>query len=140
VAAQSEPAAPAAPAVTPLPAPQAFAPVDPNSPIDLARALRTVDGDRKLLAKVAGMLAKKLPRLLESLRTAEAAGDLSALHANAHSLLGASQNLGATALAESARALEAAAVAARWPEARALVQQVGREVERAVPALAKLAA
>jgi CheY-like chemotaxis protein len=121
------------------PAPQAGLADDGPSPIDLARALRTVGGDRKLLAKVAGMLAKKLPRLLEGLRAAEAAGDLSGLHANAHSLRGASQNLGAIALAEAARALEEAAVASRWPEARALVQQVGHEVEQALPALARLA-
>jgi hypothetical protein len=30
-------------------------------------------------------------------------------------------------------------VASRWPEARALVQQVGHEVEQALPALARLA-
>jgi signal transduction histidine kinase/CheY-like chemotaxis protein len=123
----------------PSPRAASGAPGPAAEPLDLVRALRTVDGDQALLAKVAALLARKLPRLLESIRAAEQSGDLHALHANAHSMVGASQNLGAQALADVARALESAAVAGRKTEARTLLGRVAQEVDRAVPALQRLA-
>ncbi|MBS2024005.1 MAG: response regulator, partial [Deltaproteobacteria bacterium] len=107
-------------------------------PIDHERALQTVDGDRKLLSKVAGMFAKKLPRLLDSLRKAEETRDCAGLHANAHALVGAARNLGATSLAEAAGELETAAISCRWTEAEPMLVRVAEEVGRAIPELLQM--
>jgi CheY-like chemotaxis protein len=111
---------------------------DDSSPLDLARALRTVDGDERLLAKVAGMFARKLPRLLEGLRKALGGNEQALLHSGAHSIVGAAQNLGAQRLAEAARALEQESIGSNQQEIPRLLGRVVAEVDRLLPVLERL--
>jgi HPt (histidine-containing phosphotransfer) domain-containing protein len=101
------------------PAPAEAAPVsraklDPR-PLDQIRAFQR-PGAPSVVGKVIGMYLKTAPELLTKLRTATVEKDSKAVQQAAHSLKSSSANLGAMAMAEMCRALEAAARAGGCPE------------------------
>jgi CheY-like chemotaxis protein len=136
---QAQELVPPRPRVKTTPSLRALESRDDSSPLDLARAMRTVDGDERLLAKVAGMFARKLPRLLDGLQKAHEGNEPAQLHAGAHSIVGAAQNLGALRLAQAAQALEQQSLAANQQEIPVLLGKVSQEVERLLPVLERLA-
>jgi signal transduction histidine kinase/CheY-like chemotaxis protein/HPt (histidine-containing phosphotransfer) domain-containing protein len=108
-----------APAV-PVPAeaaPVSRAKLDPR-PLDQIRQFQR-PGAPSVLGKIIGMYLKTGPELLARLRTATAEKNSKAVHQAAHSLKSSSANLGATAMAEMCRALEADARAGKCPESGA---------------------
>jgi HPt (histidine-containing phosphotransfer) domain-containing protein len=76
------------------------------APVDLARALVLVDGDRSLLVALADVLVGELPTHLETLRAAFRHDDAQQAERAAHSLKGALLSLGATPAADLAHELQ----------------------------------
>ena len=71
------------------------------APLDLAKALTWVDGDKELLAELVAVFLEDLPERTEALRAAVETEDAQGTERAAHSLKGAVASLGG----ETARAL-----------------------------------
>jgi two-component system sensor histidine kinase/response regulator len=102
----------------------------PAGPIDPAAALRSVAGDRQLLAELGLLFLEDCPARLAALREAVATHDPARLAAAAHALKGAAGNLGAEPLRELAWRLERLARDDHVSEAAVLVDGLARELER----------
>jgi len=103
-------------------------PADP--PLDLAKALRWVDGDRELLIELVGVLIEDHPRRMDALHSAIQAGDGAAARSAAHSLKGAVAALGADAARERAQHLEDLCAAGRLADIDIPLAQLERETDR----------
>lgn len=75
-------------------------------PFDREEALARVGGDPQLLAEIAALFLKDLPRGLGDLRQAVAASDTAAIERHAHALKGAVSNFGAHEATAAAQELE----------------------------------
>jgi HPt (histidine-containing phosphotransfer) domain-containing protein len=82
--------------------------VTDSSPVDIAAALRNVDGDKDLLAELAHAFCEDTPVRVRALGEAVGAGDGTAVARQAHALRGSLTILGARRAAELAQALETA--------------------------------
>lgn len=80
----------------------------PGATFDRERALAGVDGDRELLAELAGLFREDCPRLLAALRAGGAAGDAEGVARAAHAIRGSVGIFGALRAATMAAALEEA--------------------------------
>ena len=89
----------------------------------------------EVLAQVVDNYIEQAPQLLQAMRTAVAKGDTVALHQAAHGLRSASANLGATALSQLCKKLEAMGKAGITAEALADVLQVEEAYETVKAAL-----
>ena len=112
-----------------------------SSPHSLDRkvlqSIRKMAGARagEVLAQVVDNYIEQAPQLLQAMRTAVAKGDTVALHQAAHGLRSASANLGATALSQLCKKLEAMGKAGITAEALADVLQVEEAYETVKAAL-----
>ncbi|HEX4131960.1 MAG TPA: response regulator [Pirellulales bacterium] len=79
-----------------------------ESGFDEEAALARVDGDRELLNELVEIFVREYPRWLAEVREAIDARDFDRLHREAHTLKGASGNLGLTSASDAARWLEQA--------------------------------
>jgi CheY-like chemotaxis protein len=137
---------PSAAAVNPVHSP-AGAPQAPSTaasasagPLD-ARALETIrqmqqPGAPDLLEKIITLYLESSPQLMSALNGAIAANDAAAISRAAHALRSGSANVGAMALAEVCRALEAAGRSGDLTATADLGQQLAHEYARATAALA----
>jgi two-component system, sensor histidine kinase and response regulator len=75
-------------------------------PLDRSEALARVGGDAQLLAEIAALFLKDLPRGLGELRKAVAARDAAGIERHAHSLKGSVSNFGAQEARDAAQDLE----------------------------------
>lgn len=96
----------------------AAAAAPPSDVSDRARALDRLGGDEELLAMGLASFREHAPRTLQAARAALAAGQAADLHRHLHSLAGSSSMLGADALAQQARGLEALARDGKADEVR----------------------
>ncbi|MFO1408780.1 MAG: response regulator [Steroidobacteraceae bacterium] len=115
-----------------------------DAPLD-ERALAQIralqkPGGPDLLGRVVGLYLESSRQLTERLCAALAAGDAAGLREAAHALKSSSANVGATALAELARRLEALGRSAELEPAAPLCAQLLREYRRVVEALRGLGA
>ena len=92
-------------------------------------------GSPDLMARVVGIYNSSSRDLADALRTAAALGDASAMMHAAHQLKSSSGHVGAVALAEICRELEAAAHEGRLSEACALVERALEEHQLVLRAL-----
>jgi two-component system sensor histidine kinase/response regulator len=99
-------------------------------PMDLAAALRAVDGDRELLQELMEVFLAESPSQLATLRMALHHGDPRRLEGIAHSLKGALGAVGAMRAQELAQRLEAPGRADQLDGAPSLVQQLDTELAR----------
>jgi signal transduction histidine kinase/CheY-like chemotaxis protein len=136
------PEAAARPVQTPATVQQApFAAADaPAGPLD-AGALETIrrmqqPGAPDLLEKIITLYLESSPQLMAALRSAIAASDAAAISRAAHALRSGSANVGAMALAEVCRSLEAAGRSGNLTATAVLGQQLIHEYARATAALA----
>ena len=81
-------------------------PVSQEQPLDLAAALDRVEGDRELLEELAVLFEEESVKNLSEIREAIGTGDAALLERLAHTLKGASANIGAKRVAQAAFALE----------------------------------
>ncbi len=75
-------------------------------PVDLPALLRRCLGDRKMCCELLTMVDRRLPDLLDAVRTSLDACDATALATTAHALKGVAANISASSLTELARHLE----------------------------------
>jgi len=111
-------------------------PLDPGV-IERLRQL-TPPGEPDVLAGVLGMFLDEVPRRIERLRIALAAGDIVEVGRSAHSLKGSAGNIGAKGLHDICSRLDAQARAGDLTGAGTLVDEIGAEfgkVESAIHSL-----
>ena len=100
------------------------------APVDLARALHWVGGDRRLLRELVGVFVEEAPGRLAELRRGAAARDAATVERVAHSLKGSAGLLGAASLQAASAELEERALAKRVDGVADLVARVEGELER----------
>jgi two-component system, sensor histidine kinase and response regulator len=113
------------------PSSAAVAPV--SSAFDLAAALERVEGDRELLEELVRLFADECPKNMAEIRRALDARDARLLDRLAHTVKGASVNLGARRVSEAAFALEKQARSGALDHAGELVENLQREIHRLLP-------
>lgn len=86
-------------------------------------------GDAELAAELVGVFLEDLPRQLEALRSSLTAGDLAAAERQAHSVKGASANVGGEALRAAAFAIEKAGKAGDLEAMNALLPALQKAFE-----------
>lgn len=79
--------------------------------VDLTRIQETSDGDLEFESELIDMYFQDAEELLTAIREAAAEGDMNALKTAAHTLKGASANIGAVGIQQDSLALETAAAA-----------------------------
>jgi CheY-like chemotaxis protein len=109
-----------------------------DSPIDLACALATVDGDHAILGEVVELFLQNYPAWLAELRMAIGAGDARRTAQVAHSLKGAVRIFGEGPAYQLAYELEALARGGSVTGAPAALQSLTQELERLRAATAAL--
>jgi two-component system, sensor histidine kinase and response regulator len=123
-----EPAAPD----TAVPAPAAAAAPTAAAPVDWHAFMKSMDGDELLARELVGLFIESGDETLAAIVNALGANDYAAVSEQAHSLKGASANLRATAAAEAAAKLEAAAKAGDVPNVTTLTTALQGEVSRTI--------
>ncbi len=113
--------------------------VPDHAVFDLDEALGRVDGDRELLAEIAGLFLADATPMLDAVRTALAAGDPERMGRAAHRLKGSVLTFGAARASGAAQAIEELGRSGRLDGAADLVRTLETEVRRLVTALAPLA-
>jgi len=94
--------------------------------------------DKALMAELADLFLKTCPATLELARTALERGEACALERAAHALKGSVSHFSAPAAYQSAATLERLARLGKLPEAAAAFEDLQKEIERLMPALASL--
>jgi HPt (histidine-containing phosphotransfer) domain-containing protein len=105
----------------------------PAGPVGLARLMEAAGGDKGVAAELASLFLETTEELVRRMSAALAAGDLQALRAAAHTLKGASANVGADALSAAAARVEslAAAPGSHPSECAAAVEAALQEADAA---------
>ncbi|HUP95870.1 MAG TPA: response regulator, partial [Burkholderiales bacterium] len=107
--------------------------------LDNIRALQS-PGAPRLLDRIISLYLAEAPQLLQAMRNAIGAADAKALEQAAHQLKSSSANLGALALAELCKAVEADARAKRLADAQRPMSAIDDEYAQVRAALAALVA
>jgi PAS domain S-box-containing protein len=109
-----------------------------SSALDVATALERVEGDRDLLEELARLFAAEYQINILEIRQAFDARDFHRLEMVAHTVKGASANLGASGVMEAARALEDLAHGGNLDKAPRLIELLDMEFARLLPELGSL--
>ena len=117
--------------------PQAGAEAAPEAPpaaapVDWTAFLKSMDGDETLARELVDLFIESGDETLAAILSALGANDYAAVSEQAHSLKGASANLRATATAQAAARLEAAAKARDIPQIDTLTTALQTEVTRTI--------
>ncbi|HUJ32367.1 MAG TPA: response regulator [Candidatus Acidoferrum sp.] len=112
------------------PSHESQAKANPTDVMDVAAALERLDGDRELLEEVAHLFAEEWPKSVAEIESALAAGDLPLLQRLAHSLKGASANVGAKRVSSAALELETLSRAGKLEKLQVQWEIVKREASR----------
>jgi two-component system sensor histidine kinase/response regulator len=105
---------------------------------DPAAVLKRVDGDRELLAEIAGLFFEDTPRLLSEVRNAITCADGEALERSAHTLKGSVGNFGARSAFDAAFNLEQMGRNGDFARADQVFGQLEHQISLLVPALENL--
>lgn len=97
--------------------------------IDLKEALEAMEGDRELLQDCLFLLQEDMPGRIEEIRAALASGDMVRVSRGAHTIKGSVAVVGATALKNTAIALENASHSGRVHDAQAVFADLCRQYE-----------
>jgi len=109
-----------------------------RSPFDRSAAMERVDGDRGLLAEIAGIFLTDVSAMLESVRAAQAAGDANALTRAAHRIKGSVLTFAAGPSSDAALALEQLGRTGTVAGGEPLVRTLELELDRLAAALKPL--
>ena len=109
-----------------------------RSPFDRAAALERVDGDRGLLAEIAGIFLTDISAMLHSVKAAQAAGDANALARAAHRIKGSVLTFAAGPSSDAALALEQLGRTGTIARGEPLVRTLELELDRLSAALKPL--
>lgn len=109
---------------------------EPEAPVDFEHLMTMTDGDREFAVELIEMYRIDTRQRLETLREATASGDWSRVEREAHTIKGASSNMGTGRVRVLAYELEKLGRGAATPEgAQALLAELAREYELAESAL-----
>ncbi len=86
--------------------------------IDRGKALRWLEGDERMFAKLRAIFMKNIPSQVESLRASLDAGDSDAAERVAHTIMGSSAMLGASGMSDAAGKVERNAIEGDMDSAR----------------------
>ncbi len=103
-----------------------------TAPVDWSAFLKSMDGDESLARELVDLFIESGDETLAAILNALGANDLVAVGEQAHSLKGASANLRATATAQAAARLEAAAKARDLPQIDTATNELRTEVNRTI--------
>jgi HPt (histidine-containing phosphotransfer) domain-containing protein len=103
--------------------------------LDISAALERVEGDRQLLEELAALFAEESVKNIQGIREAFRAGDAFLLERLAHTIKGASSNIGAMSLSRAALALEEQARSRDLSKAFERIAALEAEAERLRPEL-----
>jgi CheY-like chemotaxis protein len=103
--------------------------------LDISAALERVEGDRQLLEELAALFAEESVKNIQGIREAFRAGDAFLLERLAHTIKGASSNIGAMSLSRAALALEEQARSRDLSKASERIAALEAEAERLRPEL-----
>lgn len=92
--------------------------------------IEQLDGDEEIAREVALAFVESSRELLQQLNDAIPAGRADSVRLNAHSIKGAAANIGATALAETAAAIEAAGRDARLEAIEQAMPHLHQRIDR----------
>ena len=106
--------------------------------LDTAALLGRVEGDRDLLEELVQLFTQECPANMVAIRQAQDERDAHLLERLAHTLKGASANLGAQRVFASASELEAHALAEDWNHAGESIETLQTELSRLLPELDSL--
>jgi PAS domain S-box-containing protein len=106
--------------------------------LDTAALLERVEGDRDLLEELVQLFTQECPANMAAIRQAQDDRDVPLLERLAHTLKGASANLGAQRVFASASELEAHARAEDWDHTGVAIENLQRELSRLLPELDSL--
>ncbi len=109
-----------------------------RSPFDRTAALERVDGDRGLLAEIAGIFLTDISAMLQSVKAAHAAGDPNALARAAHRIKGSVLTFAAGPSSDAALALEQLGRTGTIAGGEPLVRTLELELDRLSAALKPL--
>ena len=102
------------------------------APVDWSAFLKSMDGDESLARELVDLFIESGDETLAAILNALGAHDYAAVSEQAHSLKGASANLRATATAQAAARLEAAAKSGDRPQINTLATELKSEVSRTI--------
>jgi CheY-like chemotaxis protein len=102
------------------------------APVDWNAFMKSMDGDEMLARELVDLFIESGDETLAAIVNALGANDYAAVSEQAHSLKGASANLRATATADAAAKLEAAAKAGDIPNVSSLTTVLKSEVSRTI--------
>jgi HPt (histidine-containing phosphotransfer) domain-containing protein len=112
--------------------------MDTQSPLfNRPSALERLEGDEELLREIIGIFLEDAPRLFLALKQARTERDQKTSERQAHSLKGASANVGATALQEISLTAENSAREGRWEELESLLPEMEQRLHASLDALRK---
>jgi len=98
--------------------------------IDKAGALTRMDGDEELYTECLAIFLDNIPEQLEKLKTAIETGDMLLVQRQAHSIKGASANIGAGPMQDAALALEQVAKEKKQDKVRSLCEKIDLAFKR----------
>jgi HPt (histidine-containing phosphotransfer) domain-containing protein len=104
----------------------------PSAPVDWTAFLKSMDGDESLARELVDLFIESGDESLAAILDALGMHDYAAVGEQAHSLKGASANLRATATAQAAARLEAAAKAGDVPQIDTAASALKSEVTRTI--------
>ncbi|HEX4075371.1 MAG TPA: Hpt domain-containing protein, partial [Candidatus Acidoferrales bacterium] len=133
----SEPPAQPVPVAVAVPIAAAVPTNEPAPPVfDLNGALDRVEGDRELLEEIIHIFTGEYAANMDAIRDAFSARDARLLERLAHTIKGATANLGAVALSQAAFQLEKLAASGDLSNAAEWIDKIQHEIGRLLPELA----
>ena len=108
-------------------------------PMDEAAALERAGGEHSLLVELASLCLDDTPGALENIRSAVATGDAKGVQLAAHKLKGSLLVLAADPASKAAYRLESLGAEGVLDRAGSALADLEQEIERLLPALARLA-
>ena len=101
-----------------------------NTVFNLEDAMERVDGDRELLKEIIDIFFEDCPNQLARIKDGISTGDAKIIEEAAHSLKGASSNIGAMAVRQKAYELELMGKKAELQRAKKAIIELENEVKR----------
>ena len=105
--------------------------------LDIAAALKNLEGDEQILREVSRVFLQSTPSLLRECDQAVQAEDRELIHRHAHSIKSASRTIGGIALSLIAERLESAARHDSRPNVRSMVDDAHAAFDRLAALLRK---
>src|ERR1043166_4602843 len=93
-------------------------PMNEHEQFDKRKALQWLEGDERMFVKLKAIFMKNIPSQIEQLKTFLDAGDNSSTERAAHTIMGSSAMLGASAMSDEAGKIEQSAIAGDMNTAR----------------------